>query len=121
MSDPLLENTATAVLQEFESRELPLTPADHALLTTRYPKQLEVVATGARGVYRITARQHVGRVGLPSGGLLVIAPKVGVRHLFHMLTVATDLARFQPPPADLAPDPEVFSFVLATLVRQVED
>jgi 5-methylcytosine-specific restriction enzyme subunit McrC len=45
---------------------------------------------------------------------------VGVRHLFHMLATAADLARFQPPPAELAPDPEIYPFVLATLVRQVE-
>jgi 5-methylcytosine-specific restriction enzyme subunit McrC len=97
-----------------------LSPAAHALLTTRYPHQLEVVATAERGIYRVAARQHVGRIGLPGGGLLVIEPKVGVRHLFHMLAVAADLARFQPPPAELAPDPEIYPFVLATLVRQVE-
>lgn len=110
----------TVTLQEFESRELALSPAAHALLTTRYPHQLEIVATAQPGVYRVTARQHVGRIGLPGGGLLVIEPKVGVRHLFHMLSVAADLARFQPPPAELAPDPEIYPFVLATLVRQVE-
>src|SRR5215207_516012 len=111
---------STLILHEFESGDLALSPAAHALLTTRYPRQLEIVGTGTPGVYRVTARQHVGRIGLPGGGLLVIEPKVGVYHLFHMLTVATDLVRFQPPPTDLAPDPEIFSFVLATLVRQVE-
>jgi 5-methylcytosine-specific restriction enzyme subunit McrC len=110
----------TLILQEFASGQLALSPAAHTLLTMRYPRQLEIVATGQPGMYRVTARQYVGRIGLPDGGLLVIEPKVGVYHLFHMLTVATDLVRFQPPPADLAPDPEIFSFVLATLVRQVE-
>jgi 5-methylcytosine-specific restriction enzyme subunit McrC len=110
----------TVILREFESRELALGPAAHALLTTRYPHQLEIVATPQPGVYRVAARQHVGRIGLPGGGLLVIEPKVGVRHLFHMLATAADLARFQPPPAELAPDPEIYPFVLATLVRQVE-
>lgn len=110
----------TLILHEFESGDLALSPAAHALLTTRYPRQLEIVGTGTPGVYRVTARQYVGRIGLPGGGLLVIEPKVGVYHLFHMLTVATDLVRFQPPPTDLAPNPEIFSFVLATLVRQVE-
>src|SRR5690349_20733720 len=110
----------TLILQEFESGELALAPAAHALLTTRYPRQLEIVGTGTPGHYRVTARQYVGRIGLPGGGLLVIEPKVGVYHLFHMLTTASDLVRFQPPPTDLAPDPEIFSFVLGTLVRQVE-
>ncbi len=119
--DPTPERPGTIILHEFESRELALSPAAHALLTTRYPRQLEIVATAQPGLYRITARQHVGRIGLPGGGLLVIEPKVGVRHLFHMLAVAADLARFQPPPAELAPDPEIYPFVLATLVRQVEE
>ena len=65
----------TVILREFESREMALSPAAHALLTTRYPHQLEVVATPQPGLYRVAARQHVGRIGLPGGGLLVGSPQ----------------------------------------------
>jgi 5-methylcytosine-specific restriction enzyme subunit McrC len=108
------------VLQEFETVEAALAPAAHNLLRSRYAGQIEVTATGQPGVYRIAAHQHVGRISLPGGGMLVIRPKVGVTNLFYMLSAEPRLARFEQPPADLAPNPEIFSFVLAMLVQRVE-
>jgi len=105
---------------EFESGELTLPPAAVALLRSRYARQIVVQATDAPGRYRVSARGWVGRVGLPGGGLLVIRPKVPLGHLFTMLTADPRLARFEQPPADLLPDPEIFSFVLAALLQRIE-
>src|SRR5690349_25005789 len=81
------------VLQEFETVEAPLAPAARTMLQSRYANQIEVTATGQPGVYRIAARQHVGRISLPGGGMLVIRPKVGVTNLFYMLSAEPRLAR----------------------------
>ena len=108
------------ILGEFESREVALSPAAHALLTRRYAYAVEVAPAAQAGRCRLTGRGFVGRVGLPGGDLLVLAPKVGVRHLFHLLTIATELAHFQPPPTVLTADPEVLGFVLAALVHEIE-
>jgi 5-methylcytosine-specific restriction enzyme subunit McrC len=110
----------TLVLQEFESRTVPLPPQAVTVLRSRYAQQIEVATTDRPGYYRVAARQHVGRLSLPGGGMLVIRPKVGVANLFYMLSAEAGLARFEQPPADLAPDPEIFSFVLALLVKQIE-
>ena len=105
---------------EFESGELTLPMAAVGLLRSRYARQIAVQATDVAGRYRVRARGWVGRVGLPGGGLLVIRPKVPLGHLFTMLTADPRLARFEQPPADLAPDPEIFSFVLAALLERIE-
>lgn len=113
------EPTVTAI-EEWESREVPLPEKVYAHLRARYARQLDVTATDRPGIYRIAARDHVGRVGLPGGGMLVIRPKVGVANLFYMLTANAGLARFQPPPAGLAPNAEIFTFILALLIEQAE-
>lgn len=110
----------TLTIGEFERGEITLPPAAVALLRSRYARQLEIEAGDRPGTYRVAARGWVGRIGLPGGGLLVIRPKVGVGQLFQMLAADPALARFEQPPADLAPDPEIFSFVLAVLVQRIE-
>ncbi|MGI8586852.1 MAG: McrC family protein [Chloroflexia bacterium] len=113
-------DAATLVLGEFESREVALPPQAVALLRGRYATQIEAATTDRPGIYRLATRGYVGRVRLPGAGLLVIRPKVGVTNLFYMLAGDPALAHFTQPPADLAPDPEIFSFVLAMLVHRVE-
>jgi 5-methylcytosine-specific restriction enzyme subunit McrC len=108
------------VLEEGSSIEVPLTEGVYGRLRARYARQLEIGPTERAGVYRIAARDHVGRIGLPGGGMLVIRPKVGVANLFHMLTSGPGPARFYPPPTDLAPNAEIFSFIISALVERTE-
>ncbi|HMA37238.1 MAG TPA: hypothetical protein VKY74_22475, partial [Chloroflexia bacterium] len=117
---PAAEGVGTIVLQEFAATEAPLTPAMYDLLRTRYSGQIEITRTDQPDIYRLAARQHVGRIAIPGGRMLVIRPKVGVANLFYMLTADPRLAHFTQPPADLAPNPEIFSFVLAMLVQRIE-
>lgn len=111
---------STIVLREFGSTELPLPAEVYAALRTRYAKQIEVTPTDHQGVYRIKARDYVGRIGLPSGGILVIEPKVGVANLFYMLCADAGLAGFHPPPTGLMHNPDIFAFVLAALLHSIE-
>lgn len=114
-------NPTTITLKEFGSIETPLMPEVYAALRLRYVKQIVVNPTEQPGVYKITARNYVGRVGLPGGGILVIEPKVGVTNLFYMLCADAGLAGFRPPPTGLAENPDIFAFVLAALVQSVEN
>src|SRR5438105_6607707 len=72
-------------LKEFGSAEVPLTPEAYAALRSRYAREIGVEITERAGVYRVTARDYVGRVGLPGGSILIIQPEVGVANLFYML------------------------------------
>lgn len=107
-------------LAEYGSVEAELSGAICDLLRLRYSKQLEVAHTGREGVYKLTARDYVGRISLPDGGLLVIRPKVGVGNLFYMLCADAGLADFHPPPTGLREDEDVFPFVLAALLNAIE-
>jgi 5-methylcytosine-specific restriction enzyme subunit McrC len=107
-------------LAEYGSTEAALSPDVFALLQSRYVKQLDITHTGQEGVYRITARDYVGRVSLPGGGLLVIRPKVGVANLFYMLCADAGIADFHPPPTGLQRDPDIFPFVLQALLYSIE-
>ena len=109
------------VLREFGSLEVALSREEYAALRARYAKQIEVALTEQAGVYRLTARDYVGRVGLPGGRILVIQPKVEVANLFYMLCAQAGLAGFHPPPTGLARNPDIFPFVLAALLHSVED
>jgi 5-methylcytosine-specific restriction enzyme subunit McrC len=108
-------------LKEFGSTEMPLTPEAYAALRSRYTREIGVEITEKVGVYRVTARDYVGRVGLPGGGILVIQPKVGIANLFYMLCAEAGLARFRPPPTGLEENPDIFAFVLAALLHSVEE
>src|SRR5437764_9948696 len=111
----------TVTLTENESREVLLLPVAYDAVRSRYAGKIDVGVTERPGVYRVTARDYVGRVGLPDGGVLVIQPKVGVANLFYMLCAEAGLAHFYPPPTRLAPDAEIFPFVIELLVRRVEE
>ncbi len=120
MADAAAPTREPIVLQEFEATVARLAPAAVQVLRRRYATALDLSATEEPGHYRLAARDQVGRISLPGGRLLIIRPRVAVTNLFYMLAVQAGLARFEPPPAGLAPDPEIFSFVLALLIRQVE-
>src|SRR4051812_17587239 len=90
------------------------------MLRGRYTGKIDVSVTERAGIYRVAARDYVGRVGLPDGGILVIRPKVGVANLFYMLCADAGLVGFYPPPAGLAPDAEIFGFIMSVLVQKVE-
>jgi 5-methylcytosine-specific restriction enzyme subunit McrC len=109
------------VLKEFEAREVALPARAYALIRSRYAGRIDVSITERPGVYRVAARDYVGRVGLPGGLLLVIRPKVGAANLFYMLMSEPGLARFFPPPTGLTPSTEIFSFVAQLLVQKVEE
>jgi 5-methylcytosine-specific restriction enzyme subunit McrC len=108
------------LLREFEACEAELPKEVYTLLRSRYAGQLDVTPTDNAGVYRLAARDYVGRISLPGGGMLVIQPKVGVANLFYMLCADASLAHFHPPPTGLEKNPDIFGFVIAALVKGVE-
>jgi 5-methylcytosine-specific restriction enzyme subunit McrC len=109
------------VLREFGSIEVSLSREEYAAVLSRYARQVEVALTEQAGIYRLTARDYVGRVGLPGGRILVIQPKVAIANLFYMLCAQAGLAGFHPPPTGLERNPDIFPFVLAALLHGVED
>src|SRR5919204_4532417 len=108
------------IVEEGGAIEAALPEDTYAQLRGRYSRQIEIGPGERPGVYRIAARDYVGRIGLPGGGMLVIRPKVGVANLFHMLASGPGPARFYPPPTGLASNPEIFSFIIAALVERTE-
>lgn len=113
----------TIVLSEHESIVTRLPREAVEALRARFSGRIEVAPAEDRGSYRLSAGDHVGRVSLPGGLLLVIRPKVDVANLFYMLAAASglgNLSRFFPPPTALAANPELFEFILSVFVDQVE-
>lgn len=112
----------TITLKEFEACEVALPPEAYEALKSRYAGRVEVAPTGGPGVYRLAARDYIGRVGLPGAGLLVIQPKVEVANLFHMLCSDTGLVEFNPPPTGLdssLADRDIARFVAFALLSAV--
>ena len=108
------------ILREFEQLEVTLPDSAYALLRDRYAGRLDITPTERRGVYRLAARDYVGRIALPGGTLLVIQPKVPVSNLFYMLCYHAGPVHFYTPPVTLAGTGDIFSIVIAALVEQVE-
>lgn len=107
-------------LQEFGSCEAELPAEVFAILRTRYSKHIEVTHTGRQGVYRLAARDYVGRVALPGGRVLVVQPKVSVTNLFYMLCVDASLAGFHMPAVSLREAPDIFGFVVEAALDAIE-
>jgi hypothetical protein len=97
--------SSVLTLREFESGELYLPREVYDVLRARYAGRIDLSPTERAGIYKVGARDFVGRISLPDGMMLVIQPKVGVSNLFYMLCAEPGLANFQPPPAGLAEDP----------------
>lgn len=113
----------TIALREFEACEVTLSTDAYTALRVRYAGRIDVTPTERGGVYRVAARDYIGRVGLPGGELLVIHPRIDVANLFYMLCAQTGLAQFNPPPTGLdssRDDHNIASFVAAALLDAVE-
>jgi 5-methylcytosine-specific restriction enzyme subunit McrC len=108
------------ILREFESREVELPAQVYSALRRRYSGKLSASPTDTPGLYRIVAHDYVGRVSLPGGLLLVVQPKAPLNNLFYMLCADPRLAEFMPPPASLAPDTDIFPFVISAFITAVE-
>jgi 5-methylcytosine-specific restriction enzyme subunit McrC len=110
-------------LHEFEAREVALPPDVYAALRLRYAGRIDVAPTERLGVYRLAARDYVGRIGLPGGGMLVVRPKVAVANLFYMLCADAGLAEIKPPPTGLATNThndDIGGFVVSALLSAAE-
>lgn len=112
----------TITLHEFESCEVALPPEARAALRLRYAGRIDVAPTERAGVYRLAARDYVGRIGLPGGGMLVVRPKVAVANLFYMLCADAGLVEIKPPPTGLASNAsdDIGGFVVSTLLHETE-
>ncbi|HYP18473.1 MAG TPA: hypothetical protein VEY08_00245 [Chloroflexia bacterium] len=111
------------VLREFESLEVALPPEVYSALRVRYAGRIDVASTDRAGVYRLTARDYVGRIGLPGGGMLVVRPKVAVANLFYMLCADAGLAEIKPPPTGLessAYNDDISGFTVSALLHATE-
>lgn len=108
------------VLREFGSCELELSRQDYIVVRARYGGKIDIAPTEQSGVYRLTARDYVGRIGLPDGRVLVIEPKVEVSNLFYMLCADVGVASFYPQRVGLAEYPEIFPLILAAIVGEAE-
>jgi 5-methylcytosine-specific restriction enzyme subunit McrC len=84
-------------IEEYGSLLLPLSERDYARLLSLYRGKLDVAPTGAPGLYRLSARDYVGRVRLSRELMLEVRPRIPVANLFHMLASAAGLAWFHPP------------------------
>ncbi len=121
VKEETLKLKSEIVLTEYGSAEAALSLEVFNILRSRYARQLEIDHTAHSGVYRVTARDYVGRISLPGGGLLVIRPKVGVSNLFYMLCADAGLANFHPPPTGLQEDEEIIPFVISALLVAAEN
>jgi 5-methylcytosine-specific restriction enzyme subunit McrC len=101
-------------------RTADLSAAEAARLRERYGDHITVQPDWKPGVFALTARQSAGVIALDDLRLR-IAPKVPLTNLFYMLTYAYDLPLFRDEPALLAVGDDLFEFLVAIFVRQVDD
>ncbi|MEA2575230.1 MAG: 5-methylcytosine-specific restriction enzyme subunit McrC [Chloroflexia bacterium] len=110
-------------LREFETCEVALSPEVYSALRLWYAGRIDVAPADRAGAYRLSARDYVGRIGLPGGGMLVIRPKVPVANLFYMLCADAGLAEIKPPPTNLESNTyheDITAFVVSTLLDATE-
>jgi 5-methylcytosine-specific restriction enzyme subunit McrC len=120
LSSVVRRPSSVLTLREFETRQVALTPGAYQALRVGHAGEVDVGPTDEPGVYRITARDYVGRIGLPGGWTLVVQPKVEVSCLFYMLCADPALARFHGTPVGLARSAGIHTIVLAALLRELE-
>ncbi len=117
---PARDSARTISLAEFEPAEVELPRDAYRALRDSYGKYAAVAPSEHAGRYVVTARDYVGRVGLPGGVVLSIRPKAPAANLFYMLCSGPGAAHFRPPPVGMASSPDVYPFVLASLLEAVE-
>jgi 5-methylcytosine-specific restriction enzyme subunit McrC len=101
----------TLTLTERRPRRARLAPADVAFLLDRHRGHVEVLPTGRRHRYRLTATGHVGVIVAPVTRI-VIRPKIPLRNLFFLLDPDAD-----PPESPDSTTPEDGTAPLAFLAR----
>lgn len=114
------EMRETILLREFQGCDVELSPLDYATLRAQYAGKIEVAPTERTGFYRLSARDYVGRIGLPDGRVLAITPKVEVANLFYMLCADVGLAGFYLPPIGLEESAEVLPLILSAVLAEAE-
>ena len=89
------------MLEEYRSKEVPLSASAAHQLQTLAGARLGVTPTERTGLWMVTATAHVGTVVVP-GLQLLIRPKVKAANLFHMLepdgqalTIGVDLFDYE--------------------------
>lgn len=113
-------NPSVIAIQEHGSCLFPLHPRDYHLLRARYSGKLDFVPTDTPGLYRLTARDYVGRARLSPDLLLVIRPKVPTPNLLYMLAAAAGLAEFHAPYINLEASEDVVTLLAVALVTETE-
>ena len=112
------EPPAPLTLNEYEEREVALSAVQAEELQTNFKHAVEVTP-GMRGRYRLRCRNTVGVVRV-QGLELRIQPKCPVPNLLYMLSVVYELAKPQPWTAGYQRVEELWDYLLAILVGQVE-
>jgi 5-methylcytosine-specific restriction enzyme subunit McrC len=97
-----------------------LSAAQALLLRERYGRYLTVQPGWEPGSFVLTAGQSIG-VLVVDGLRVHIAPKVPLTNLFYMLTYAYHLPLFHDEEAPLAAGDDLFEFLVAIFVRQVDE
>jgi 5-methylcytosine-specific restriction enzyme subunit McrC len=110
----------TISLREFQSCDIELTALDYATLRARYAGKIDLAPTERAGTYRLSGRDYVGRIGLPDGRVLAIAPKVAAANLFYMLCADVGVADFYLPPVRLEESSDILPFVLSVILAEAE-
>jgi 5-methylcytosine-specific restriction enzyme subunit McrC len=114
--------TEPVVLRLVENESLTtaeLSAAQARLLTERFGEHLNVQPGWEAGVFTLTARQSIGVI-VADGLRVHIAPKVPLTNLFFMLSYAYDLPLFREEETLLAAGEDLFEFLVALFVQQVD-
>lgn len=109
----------TVHLQEYEEQTVEgITPEQAQQLHVRFGKVLDVRMNWS-GQIVLKASQHVGVIVLDDLRIH-IRPKVDLTNLFFMLTYAYDLPRLREEQAQLDMAEDLYEFIVAIFVQQVE-
>ena len=85
-----------------------------------FGKFLKISPTWQPGICEIKTQQYVGTIILDDLHI-IIQPKVPIDNLFYMLTYAYDLPQFRQEVASLDFSEDLFEFIVAIFVKQVEE
>jgi 5-methylcytosine-specific restriction enzyme subunit McrC len=105
-------------LQEHQERELELAPEDADYIERTLALPLTRLHGGS---YRVNPKQHVGVVTLPSGTRLESRPKIGLRNVLYLMSVAYDQPPLLDEMADFAEFADMLEVVAAFFASMVEE
>jgi 5-methylcytosine-specific restriction enzyme subunit McrC len=112
--------TRLLTIEEYGSLLLPLSERDYSRVLGLYRGKLDVAPAGTPGLYRLSARDYVGRVRLSRELMLEVRPRIPVSNLFHMLAGAAGLAWFHPPRVTFGTSEGAPGILAAALVSECE-